>query len=237
MRFGLLGRAYTMARENAGLIQSETLIELSDRLAASGRIRESIQVGMRITSEGESGDVGGPQLDDVLQRQYPLGFIAAFDEVLAHESIDRWVLFALVRDESLFDPEIVSGAGAIGLTQLLPATADDVARRMGINSPDLTDPLQNLRVGARYLAMLEVQFGGLVKAIAAYNAGQGRVRSWERQRPGLDGVLFHRSIPFEETYNHIRNIVVSAAYYGYLYEGRSPTETIRIVFGDRRTGE
>ncbi|MBU8912968.1 MAG: lytic transglycosylase domain-containing protein, partial [Spirochaetales bacterium] len=239
LRYGLLDRAYAIARENAGLIQPQALMELSDALTASGRIRESIQVGMRIVAGDETdhgpGGTGDLLSADVFRRRYPLGFATAFDEVLAQESIDRWVLFALVREESLFDPEIVSRAGAIGLTQLLPATADDVARRMRIDPPDLTDPLQNLRVGARYLAMLDAQFGGLVKAVAAYNAGQGRVRSWERQRPDLDGVLFHQSVPFEETYNHIRNIVVSAAYYGYLYEGRSPTDTIRIVFGNLQT--
>ncbi len=232
LRYGLLDRAHTLVRKDPGLIRPEMLIQLSDQLTARERLRESIQIGMQIAAGGETDGIGDPQLDDLLQRRYPLGFASEFDEVLAQESIDRWVFFALVREESLFDPEIVSGSGAIGLTQLLPATADDVARRMRIDPPDLIDPLQNLRIGARYFAMLEAQFGGVLKALAAYNAGQGRVRSWERQRPELDGVLFHQSIPFEETYEHIRNIVVSAAYYGYLYEGRSPTDTVRIVFGN-----
>ena len=225
LQYGLLDRAYTTARGNPELIRRNLLIQLADQLTAGGRIREAIQVALRIPAATD-----GLPAHDVLRRQYPRGFAQAFDEVLAEEPVDRWVLYALVREESLFDPEIVSGAGAIGLTQLLRETADDVARRMRIDPPDLNDPVDNLRVGARYLAMLEDQFGGLLKALAAYNAGQGRVRSWERQRPGLSGVLFHQSIPYEETFNHIRNIVVSAVYYGYLYEGRTPTDTIHIVF-------
>lgn len=224
LRYGLLDRAYAIARKESGLTRSGTMTQLSDRLAERGRIREAIQIAVRVTPGGET-----------LHRLYPLGFVEVFDEVLKDESVDRWILFALVREESLFDPEIVSGAGAVGLTQLLSATADDVARRMRIAPPDLTDPLQNLRVGARYLSMLDAQFGGLVKALAAYNAGQGRVREWERQRPELDGVLFHQAIPYQETYNHLRKIVVSAVYYGYLYQGRSPTDTIRVVFRDLQT--
>jgi soluble lytic murein transglycosylase len=101
---------------------------------------------------------------------------------------------------------------------------------MRLDSPDLHDPADNLSIGARNFAMLSDQFGSMARALAAYNGGQGYVRRWERRSPTLDEILFHESIPFEETYNHIRKVVVSAAWYGYLYTDRSPSETVRLIF-------
>ncbi len=239
MRYGRVDEAYALMR-GAGRISSETLIALAEQLAARGRYRESIQTALRIsladppdpglaTAGQEQGEVATPVLR-ILQLQYPRAYAPLVAEVLEEEDIRPELLFALVREESLFDPRIVSSAGAVGLTQLLPTTADDVARRMRITVTDLTDPLANLRVGARYVSMLEEQFGDLFKALAAYNAGQGHVRSWERRRPGQSGLLFHRAMPFAETYFHIKKVVVSAVYYGYLYENQSAEETLKRLF-------
>jgi soluble lytic murein transglycosylase len=215
---------------------SDTLLALSEQLATRGLYRESIQVALRITPGGP--DVAGdaefvpedhaPQR--VLELRYPQAYASVFDEVLSEEDVDPAVLYALVREESLFDPDIVSAAGAVGLAQLLPETAEDIARRMRLTVTDLTDPLPNLRIGARYISMLEEQFGDVFKALAAYNAGQGRVRGWERRWPQLHGLLFHRAIPFSETYLHIKKVVVSTVYYGYLYENQSVEETLRSAF-------
>ena len=249
MRYGLLTQAYDqVTRPRASTASSERLrdeilAELADRLSSAGRVRESIQVALRM-KPGPAGDAAALSdplvapafsMEQVLSRRFPNAYASLMEEVLADEPVDQWVMYALVREESLFDPRIVSVAGAVGLTQLLPSTASDVARRMRVEVTDLTDPAQNLTVGTRYLAMLQDQFGSVMKALAAYNAGQGRVRSWERQWPGLDSLLFHRAIPFAETYQHVRKVVVSAAYYGYLYGDRAPSRTVQTVFGDLET--
>lgn len=92
----------------------------------------------------------------------------AIEEVAARYGLDPRLLAALVWAESGFDPSVVSPAGAIGLTQLMPATAAS----LGV---DPCDPLQNLEGGARYLRAQLDRFGRLDVALAAYNAGPGRV--------------------------------------------------------------
>ena len=101
----------------------------------------------------------------------PSQYAAALTHAAAAANISPALLSALVWQESGWNPQAVSRAGAIGLAQLMPGTARD----LGVNP---TDPVANLHGGARYLRQLLDQFGGNVeKALAAYNAGAARVRS------------------------------------------------------------
>ncbi|MFW5689429.1 MAG: lytic transglycosylase domain-containing protein, partial [Spirochaetota bacterium] len=199
-------------------------IEASARLARAGRIRESI---MALTPLERT---GGAFTEEAARLRYPRAFAAIVDARTDEEGIDASTFYALLREESLFDPQIGSTAGAVGLAQLIPATAEDIARRMRLDDPVLTDPADSVAIGARYFRMLTGQFGTMTRSLAAYNAGQGNVRSWERRWTGLDEVLFHQVMPFAETYNHVRKVVVAASFYGYLYAGRPPAETVRLIF-------
>lgn len=111
--------------------------------------------------------------------------------IAIEEGIDPELFIRLVRQESSFNPEARSPAGAIGLTQLMPGTAAD----LGV---DPTDPVQNLRGGARYLRQQLDRFGSVPLALAAYNAGPGRVSEY-------GGIP-----PFEETQNYVRRILGGA---------------------------
>lgn len=222
--FGLLDRLLATVREHAHELDPELLAAAARRLSADGRIRESI------LAMGGLESAGGRLTRSAAELRYPLGYSAIIEPRVRDEGIDGPIFYALIREESLFDPEISSFAGAIGLAQLLPSTARDIAGRMRLDDPVLTDPATNLAIGARYFSLLTAQFGTVSRAVAAYNGGQGNVRSWERESPALDEILFHQRIPFAETYNHVRKVVVSAAYYGYLYADRSPGDTVRIVF-------
>ena len=111
--------------------------------------------------------------------------------IAMEEGIDPELFVRLVRQESSFNPEARSPAGAIGLTQLMPGTAAD----LGV---DPTDPVQNLRGGARYLRQQLDRFGSVPLALAAYNAGPGRVSEY-------NGIP-----PFEETQNYVRRILGGA---------------------------
>jgi soluble lytic murein transglycosylase len=164
---------------------------------------------------------------------YPRAFSIAMEDVASRERLDLAVFYGLVREESHFASDIVSHAGATGLAQLMPSTAADMARRMRIEDPDLTDPATNLSIGGYYLSYLLGRFDGeLLPALAAYNGGQGRVRRWVRENAALSGPLFHEAMPIRETRHYIRKVLVSAAYYGELYDGRSIEETVRLFFPD-----
>jgi soluble lytic murein transglycosylase len=166
----------------------------------------------------------------VLRLYYPRGYAAEVEEACRQEGLPPAVFFALVREESHFDADIVSSAGAVGLTQLLPETAQEVARLLKIDQPDLRDPGQNLRIGARHLARLAARLQDLPKALLAYNAGAGRLRGWERGSAGLPSDLLVESAPFPETRRYVRKILASAVHYGELYYGLAPQDTVRLFY-------
>jgi soluble lytic murein transglycosylase len=134
------------------------------------------------------------------------------------------VSLAIMRQESNFDATIVSPAGARGLMQLMPATAQLVAKRLGeTTSPAAltADPAQNMRLGTAYLADMLEQFSALPLAVAAYNAGPHRVKSWlvlnGDPRPGAsmpaEMVDWIELIPFNETRNYVQRVLENIAIY------------------------
>jgi soluble lytic murein transglycosylase len=121
---------------------------------------------------------------------------------------------AVVKAESGFDPEAESRAGAVGLMQLMPATAAWIAARQdwqGASKPDLRDPAQNLDLGTYYLAFLLDRFADVPTALAAYNAGQGVVDQWLAARGtepagGSPTTLLPADIPFPETRGFVERV-------------------------------
>ena len=112
------------------------------------------------------------------------------DRIAAESGVDRALLYAVASQESGFDPHAVSPAGAVGLMQLMPATA----QRFGVQ--DRLDPEQNLRGGAAYLAWLLTHFDqDLDLALAAYNAGEGAVHRHGNRIP-----------PYAETQAYVRAV-------------------------------
>lgn len=129
--------------------------------------------------------------------------------------IEPALVLAFTRQESEFDSAARSRAGAMGLMQVLPTTGEEVARKlgMGFREADLFDPQINLTLGSAYAARLLKFFdGSLPMAIAAYNAGPGRVKQWQGEfgTPGNStDALIHWSerIPFEETRNYVHRVM------------------------------
>jgi soluble lytic murein transglycosylase len=136
--------------------------------------------------------------------------------------IERPVVFAIARQESAFNPQAVSGAGARGLLQLMPATAKSVAKSAGVaySKDRLTsDPAYNAFLGSTHLGTLVDDFGGsYVMTIAAYNAGESRVQEWVRQNgdprdPKVDVVNWIERIPFTETRNYVQRVMENLQVY------------------------
>lgn len=129
---------------------------------------------------------------------------------------------AIARRESEFDPRVVSGAGAQGLMQVMPATAAEVARGLGLEHDPgrvLADPVYNATLGAAYLAGLSTRFdGNPVMMSAAYNAGPSRPIRWMQERGdprqgGMDVVDWIEHIPFRETQNYVMRVTESLPVY------------------------
>ncbi len=130
------------------------------------------------------------------------------------------VFFGLIREESHFNSRARSHVGATGLSQIMPATAEDLQRRLRWDTVDLLSVTENTTMGAFYLDYLRGQLPeSLVLQLAAYNAGLGRGRTWRREFGDLPLLLQIEALPFIETRWYLRRIFVSAGWYTHRLHG------------------
>ncbi len=152
---------------------------------------------------------------------YPL----YFDDLVVAEALargfDPLLLFALIRQESSFEWKATSWADARGLTQIIPSTGEWIALKTGWSGfrvDDLYKPYLNVKFGAWYLTQQLEGFGGdLLPALAAYNAGPGRVARWLRNEAGSDKDLFVEILPLSESQLYVRIVCEHYAVYKALY--------------------
>jgi soluble lytic murein transglycosylase len=189
-------------------------------------------IGIRIAKDAAGDGIVLPE------QYYPLHAIAR----------GRWPVptefaMAIARQESELDATAGSEAGARGLMQLMPATAERMAEAAGIvyDSARLSrDPMYNARLGTEYLArMLDRYDGSYVLATAAYNAGPGRVDKWldafgDPRRAGTDAVTWIESIPFTETRNYVMRVLEALHVYRARLQGRAMP--VQLVADIHRTG-
>ena len=152
--------------------------------------------------------------------QYPLApeFLADCDR--RRSGIDPLVLHAVIRQESRFQADVLSPAGAVGLMQLMPRTAAEVARKEKMPKPgrkDLLRPSVNIHLGAAYLSRLVNGNGGdYFRAVAAYNAGETAVKRWWKQANG-DPAAFLEGINYKETRFYLRRVFLNLLQYYRIY--------------------
>ncbi|MEA1910806.1 MAG: lytic transglycosylase domain-containing protein, partial [Spirochaetota bacterium] len=161
---------------------------------------------------------------------YPAAYNNEIRKIAEKEAPEWYVLTALVREESHFQERVVSSAGAIGLSQLMPATAGDVAGRLRITDYNLKDAGINLMFGGWYLGHLIKRTDILSDALFAYNGGLTRVRRWRSEYSNLPDDLFLEAIPFKETSHYGRKLLVSSVIYSYLYDGIQPEQIIKLFY-------
>ncbi|MGQ9631061.1 MAG: lytic transglycosylase domain-containing protein [bacterium] len=152
---------------------------------------------------------------------YPQNFLSIIEENSKKYKIDKYLLLALIHRESKFSLTIESRAGAVGLTQIMPATAEWIARKIGrdYRDDDLRNPFVNVEFGSWYLSYLMERYGGdIVYALSGYNAGPGNTDRWIKSRDWDDPLLFIEFIPFEETRIHVKKTLQNYYWYKRLYD-------------------
>ena len=147
---------------------------------------------------------------------YPVNY---FDIILKNRiSNDPVLMMALIREESFFNPNAQSSVGARGLMQLMPATAQEVAKNNGYVLDDMDDlfkPEFNIKLGNAYYSSIRSMLNNLdVSAIAAYNGGFGSVAKWKKSYTYSDTDEFVEQIPYAETKNYVKKVFRS--YWNYL---------------------
>ena len=164
--------------------------------------------------------------------RFPLHHEALIRRESARKGLEPSLVAALTRAESAFMPEARSPANARGLMQLLPSTAQGVARRLGKpwgGADSLFQPAVNVPLGTAYLAQRIGDNGGLAyRALAAYNAGQGAVQRWVAARPNLPADYWIETIPFRETREYVPRVLAFSVIYDWRLDGKSRALTDRL---------
>jgi soluble lytic murein transglycosylase len=152
----------------------------------------------------------------------PLPYQASLKRAAARQKVDPMLVAGIIRQESAFQADAVSRAGAVGLMQVLPKTGHKVARQLHVRyaRARLLDPEYNLQLGTRYLADLLSTLGTPESALAAFNAGEERVAAWQAERNFEEPAEFVESIPFTETRDYVQIVMRNAQLYHQLYEER-----------------
>lgn len=193
------------------------LLEAAQAAIAAEHYAVGISLARLAYPQPESHRVGEmpPAVAKVL---YPLPFFPEVSNAAAHDHVDPMLVAGVMRQESAFQPEAVSHAGAVGLMQLLPKTAPQLARRLRLRyaRARLFDPDYNVQLGTLYLSDLLSQFGGPEAALAAYNAGEDRSKLWQSERSFSEPAEFVESIPFTETRDYVQIVMRNAEIYRLL---------------------
>ncbi len=153
--------------------------------------------------------------------RYPTPFQDELTPITEHINLNLAWAYGLIRQESRFIMNASSSVGASGLMQVMPKTAQYVAKKIGMTSyrsAQLKDTKTNLTLGSNYLNMvLQDLDGSWVLASAAYNAGPSRSKAWrERLTSPTEGAIFAETIPFNETRTYVKNVLANANYYSSL---------------------
>ncbi len=152
---------------------------------------------------------------------YPLAYRDLIERHANAYAVPPDLMQALMREESSLDPNIVSWAGAIGLTQLMPTTARAVARQLRLPAPserELRDPDLNVRIGTAYFGkLLKLWKGNPALAAASYNAGEGAVGRWLKERGSSELDEFVEEIPIKETRDYVKRVLKSFNAYRLTY--------------------
>lgn len=158
----------------------------------------------------------------VLKKIYPTKYSEYVYKYAKEYEVDPILIFAIIKAESNFNPNVVSGSKAIGLMQLMETTAEEIARKQQIKfieGESLYNPELNIRLGTKYFSNLMKEYkDNYLLALTAYNAGIGNVKRWIEQGIIKEDGSDIENIPYKETNNYVRKILRDYKIYKELYK-------------------
>jgi soluble lytic murein transglycosylase len=184
----------------------QTLKALSVSLNRLGDFRTSVTLAAKI-----------PYSDDLHEILYPLAYWQEVDAAARQTGVDPLLILAVMREESRFAADARSIAGALGLMQLMPATAQRMSAPAQVKvkgSEDILNQRTNILLGSSYLKSLMSTFNSLPLSLAAYNAGEHNVSEWVQQGRYRSAAEFIEDIPFSETRTYVKKVMTT--YFEYL---------------------
>ncbi|TSC31364.1 transglycosylase SLT domain-containing protein [Corallococcus sp. Z5C101001] len=213
-----------LAVDTRGLAEAPARL-LYQTMRRTGRGRATRQVA-RVSLRQEAAGPLSAASRPVWEATWPLAFRPLIQSSSRSARVDPDLLQGLIREESRFNPRARSATGALGLAQLMPSTARQVADSLKMASFDVSSLLQpapNIRLGAAYLGQLLKHFdGNPAYAVAAYNAGPAAVERWRRALPQAELDEWVEHIAFDETRDYVKRVLGSYSAYKLLYANEVP---------------
>src|SRR5438067_6593604 len=195
------------------------MMEVTKRLQESGNASNAARAATRLISALPPNAPAPP--DDLLRIAYPAVYDNLVKDSAQKEKLSPLLLLSLMRQESYYDPDAGSSAGALGLTQVVPTTGKSIAKNLSLenfSADDLFRPNVSIQFGANYLGEQLTDFDGdPYRALAAYNGGPGVV-SRAAKTSGNDEDLFVEDLEFDETKTYVKRVMENYARYRQLYE-------------------
>lgn len=156
----------------------------------------------------------------VIKMLYPLKYTQLVEEYSAEFGIEKELLYAVIKTESSFNPNAVSNADAVGLTQITPETFEWLKTKLGEEDSELSlfDPETSIKYGSFFLSYLLNEFENTDTAVAAYHAGRGRINGWLADKNiSPDGKIL-TDIPIPETAHYVKKVNRALNIYKNLYK-------------------
>ena len=148
---------------------------------------------------------------------YPEKYSIYIEKYCDEYNVDKNLVYAIVKQESNFEPEVNSSKGAIGLMQLMDNTANYIAEQLDYAEFNVFEPETNINLGIKYLSYLIEKYDNQNLAIVAYNAGEGNVDKWINSGIISDDGTDLENVPFRETNMYLRKVLKNYKIYDKLY--------------------
>jgi len=199
---------------------------LSRLYAFTGEYLKSIQLASKIESVLKRSDEQSfPYMLETLK--YPLAYWDIIKKYTETNNLDPFLVAAIIRQESAYDPEAASSANAKGLMQIIPRTGKRVAKKVSLKNfrtSRLYDPETNVMLGTTYLAGLLEKFdGNLYRSLAAYNAGPDATNKWWTEKGEVDPEVIVENITYRATRNYIKRVLRNQHHYRMIYSDLLPS--------------
>ncbi|MFH2116146.1 MAG: lytic transglycosylase domain-containing protein [Spirochaetota bacterium] len=228
IRFGLAGKVRTELGAAYRRLEPSTIRAVAKTLALAGDHGSAIRAIAPLFSR--PGYVPSRQYRELY---WPKAFPDETKAAAQRFGLPEALLSGVVRSESLFQQDVISSAGAIGLAQLMPATAAETAGRLRLTDYNINTPADNLTLGAAYFRrILDNQDGRFMPAVFSYNAGPTRFRRWENQYGPLPQDLLLEVLDYAETRQYGRNVVAATMAYAALYYEEDLHGFMTVLLGE-----
>lgn len=205
--------ASAVALRYLGSLDSSLLSSLAFELSAEGQHNAALRLARDAIYRG-----AGQRYPELYGLMYPKAWNDIVAKGAAIPDIPEALAYGIIRSESVFDPKAVSYAGAVGLAQLMPATAAETARGLKMSSYSLTDPLDNVTIGMTYYSYMLARFDKKpMRAMFAYNAGPGRMTAWNKESGELPDDILLEALNLAQPRQYAKNILQASLAYGKIH--------------------